>query len=51
MAHNPFADSAIVAGYEAWYQTAGCRVDHREKALLGRLLADFAGASAILEVG
>lgn len=51
MAHNPFADPATVAGYEAWYQTAGRRADHLEKALLGRLLVGFAGASTVLEVG
>jgi SAM-dependent methyltransferase len=51
MASNSFADSATVASYDAWYQTAGCRADRLEKALLGRLLADFPGASTVLEVG
>ena len=51
MASNPFADSATVASYDAWYQTAGCRADRLEKALLGRLLADFPEASTALEVG
>ena len=51
MAHNPFADSAVVAGYDAWYQTAGRRADHLEKFLLRRLLTGFPGSSTILEVG
>ena len=51
MVSNPFTDLAIVAGYEAWYQTTGRRADYLEKALLGRLLAGFAGASTVLEVG
>jgi ubiquinone/menaquinone biosynthesis C-methylase UbiE len=51
MGRNPFTDLAIVAGYEAWYQTTGRRADRLEKALLGRLLARFPGPSTILEVG
>jgi ubiquinone/menaquinone biosynthesis C-methylase UbiE len=51
MVHNPFADSAVVAGYEEWYQTTGRRADCLEKALLGRLLAGFPGVFTILEVG
>jgi ubiquinone/menaquinone biosynthesis C-methylase UbiE len=51
MASSPFADPAIAASYEAWYQTTGRRADHLEKALLGRLLAGFPGASTVLEVG
>ena len=51
MVSNPFTDLSIVAGYEAWYQTTGRRADYLEKALLGRLLAGFAGASTVLEVG
>lgn len=51
MASNPFADSATVASYEAWYQTTGRRADRLERALLGRLLTDFPGASTVLEVG
>ncbi len=48
---NPFADLALVAHYEAWYQTTGCRADRLEKALLGRLLAGFPQAGTLLEVG
>ena len=51
LAVNPFASPAIVAGYEAWYGTAGRRADRLEKALLKRLLAGFPRASTILEVG
>ena len=52
MAGNPFTNPAIVAGYEAWYQTKGRQADRLEKALLGRLLAGFLpGASTMLEVG
>ena len=48
---NPFADSAVVSGYEAWYETTGRRADRLEKALLKQLLARFPQASTILEVG
>ena len=48
---NPFASPAIVAGYEAWYGTAGRRADRLEKALLKRLLADLPQSSTLLEVG
>jgi SAM-dependent methyltransferase len=50
-AGNPFADSAVVSSYEAWYDTTGCRADRLEKALLKQLLARFPQASTILEVG
>jgi ubiquinone/menaquinone biosynthesis C-methylase UbiE len=49
--HNPFANPEIAAGYEAWYQTAGCQADQQEKALLKRLLHCFPMARSILEVG
>jgi SAM-dependent methyltransferase len=48
---NPFADPAIVAGYETWYETIGRRADRLEKVLLGRLLADFPQGRTLLEVG
>lgn len=48
---NPFSDPALIAGYEAWYGTAGLRADRLEKALLKRLLAAFPEAHSILEVG
>jgi SAM-dependent methyltransferase len=48
---NPFADSAIAAGYEAWYQATGRRADRLEKELLGRLLAEFPSARTLLEAG
>ena len=48
---NPFADPAIVSGYESWYETTGRRADRLEKLLLKRLLAGFPRASTILEVG
>jgi SAM-dependent methyltransferase len=51
MSSNPFTELAIVAGYEAWYQTTGRRADRLEKALLDRLLASFSGASTVLDVG
>jgi ubiquinone/menaquinone biosynthesis C-methylase UbiE len=51
MGINPFAEPAIVAGYEAWYETIGRRADRLEKALLGRLLADFPQGRRLLEVG
>lgn len=49
--HNPFANSEISDGYEAWYQTAGHRADQQEKALLKRLLSSFSAVRSILEVG
>lgn len=51
MGTSPFFEPAIVAGYEAWYETSGRRADRLEKALLGRLLADFPQARTLLEVG
>ena len=51
LAINPFASPTTVAGYEDWYETAGCRADRLEKVLLKRLLAGFPRASTILEVG
>jgi ubiquinone/menaquinone biosynthesis C-methylase UbiE len=48
---NPFTDSATVAGYDAWYETAGRRADRLEMALLEYLLADFPQAWSVLEVG
>jgi SAM-dependent methyltransferase len=48
---NPFADSAFVFGYEAWYETTGRRADRLEKALLKQLLVRFPRVSTILEVG
>jgi ubiquinone/menaquinone biosynthesis C-methylase UbiE len=48
---NPFADPAVVEGYEGWYETRGRRADRLEKALLARLLARFPGARTLLEVG
>jgi len=48
---NPFADPALVAHYEAWYQTTGRRADRLEKALLNRLRNRFPQARTLLEVG
>jgi ubiquinone/menaquinone biosynthesis C-methylase UbiE len=48
---NPFVLPKVVADYEAWYETAGRRADHLEKALLKRLLTSFPHPSTILEVG
>jgi ubiquinone/menaquinone biosynthesis C-methylase UbiE len=48
---NPFTNPTMVAGYEAWYETTGCRADRLEKALLKRLLARFSRACTLLEVG
>jgi ubiquinone/menaquinone biosynthesis C-methylase UbiE len=48
---NPFDNSEIVAGYEAWYHTAGCSVDRQEKALLKQVLSSFPVAHSVLEVG
>jgi ubiquinone/menaquinone biosynthesis C-methylase UbiE len=41
----------VVAGYEAWYETAGRRADRLEKALLMQLIAGFPHAHTILEIG
>jgi ubiquinone/menaquinone biosynthesis C-methylase UbiE len=48
---NPFVLSQVVASYEAWYENAGRRADHLEKALLSRLLTRVVPAYTILEVG
>lgn len=48
---NPFADPAIAAGYEAWYQTTGRRADRLEKELLRQLLDGFPSAHSLLEAG
>jgi ubiquinone/menaquinone biosynthesis C-methylase UbiE len=48
---SPFTDPAIVAGYEAWYETTGRRADRLEKALLRRLVEGFPQARSVLEVG
>jgi ubiquinone/menaquinone biosynthesis C-methylase UbiE len=48
---NPFADPALAADYEAWYQTAGRRADQLEKELLMGSLARFPAAVTLLEVG
>lgn len=48
---NPFNEPGLVAGYEAWYETSGRRADRLEKALLGRLLADFPYGRTLLELG
>lgn len=48
---NPFASSALVAGYEAWYETTGHHAGCLEKALLRRLMTGFPQASTLLEVG
>jgi SAM-dependent methyltransferase len=51
MKANPFANPALVAGYEAWYETAGRRADRLEKELLERLLTGFPQAHTLLEIG
>jgi ubiquinone/menaquinone biosynthesis C-methylase UbiE len=48
---NPFANSDMASGYEAWYETTGRRADSLEKALLKRLLGRFPQTGALLEVG
>jgi len=48
---NPFADAAVAAGYDAWFETAlGATVDRFEKALVTRLAAPCPGEAA-LDVG
>jgi ubiquinone/menaquinone biosynthesis C-methylase UbiE len=48
---SPFGDAHIAASYEDWYVGAGRRAARLEKALLSKLLTDFAGARSALEVG
>lgn len=48
---NPFANSVLVAGHKAWYETTGHQADRLEKALLRRLMTGFPQASTLLEVG
>lgn len=51
MYDNPFADPALVTGYEKWYGTIGWRADRLEKKLLAQLLTGFPEARTLLEVG
>ena len=51
MQGNPFADPALVTGYEDWYRTVGLRADRLEKQLLAQLLTGFPQARTLLEVG
>jgi SAM-dependent methyltransferase len=48
---NPFNNTSLAAGYEAWYETTGRRADRLEKALFKELLTGFPKAETILEVG
>lgn len=48
---NPFASPEIVAGYETWYQTTGCRADRKEQALLKWMLASFPSSMSTLISG
>jgi ubiquinone/menaquinone biosynthesis C-methylase UbiE len=48
---NPFDDPALVAGYEAWYDTEGRVANQLERGLLGWLLDDFSGVESVLEIG
>ncbi|TET98131.1 MAG: class I SAM-dependent methyltransferase [Anaerolineales bacterium] len=48
---NPFDDTSIAAGYEAWYSTVGLRADRLEKSLLKQLLATLPTTQTILDVG
>ena len=51
MKANPFVNPALVAGYEAWYETVGRRADRLERELLERLLTGFPQARTLLEIG
>ena len=51
MTSAPFSNSALVTGYENWYQGKGRRADRLEKALLSHLLDNFPQAASLLEVG
>jgi ubiquinone/menaquinone biosynthesis C-methylase UbiE len=48
---NPFDDPRLAGQYDDWYSGPGRYADRCEKALLARLLADFAGCASLLEVG
>ena len=51
MPANPFDDAALANRYEAWYTARGRRADALERRLLAALLANFAQAPTLLEVG
>lgn len=48
---NPFANPALAADYEAWYETIGRQADQLEKELLVWLLGRFPSVVTLLEVG
>lgn len=48
---HPFDDPVLVAGYEAWYETAGRMPELAERDLLGRLVADLADTRDAVEIG
>lgn len=48
---NPFMDPGLVSGYEALYETTGCRADRLEKALWARFLRGYPQAHTLLEIG
>jgi len=51
VARNPFDDSALAVGYEAWYETEGRTAEEEERALLSRLMAAWPGGRTALEIG
>jgi ubiquinone/menaquinone biosynthesis C-methylase UbiE len=48
---NPFHDQTVVSRYEDWYACRGRHADLLETALLEKLLAGFAGARNLLDIG
>ena len=48
---NPFADSALAADYEAWYETIDRQADQPKKEPLVWLLARFLLTVTLLEAG
>lgn len=51
MPHNLFDDQQAASRYEDWYTGPGLYADRCEKALLGKLLADFPACTSLLDIG
>jgi len=48
---NPFNDTSIAAGYDAWYSTVGHQADCLERSLLKKLLERLPTTQSVLDVG
>lgn len=51
MSLNAIDDQGLALHYEDWYSGPGLYADRCEKALLGKLLADFPDSTSLLDIG